>query len=162
MKEELLLALLPTATVLTVLAEIKIFSRQRLFFASLASLASGAFLIYLDPHHNTTTVRALASSHALAATAGLVAFLTLGHGHGDGAASAAMVVTIVLMVLLDVVHPPAVSTSLTFAPRAGTERDIVLVALALGMIVALVALQRSAVWLLARVDRDGESTPAAP
>ena len=61
-----------------------------------------------------------------------------------------MVVTIVLMVLLDVVHPPAVSTSLTFALRAGAETEAALFALALGMTVALVVLQRTAVRLLAR------------
>lgn len=43
---ELALALMPTASVLGVLVLVEIFSRQRLLFAS---LASSAFLIYLDP-----------------------------------------------------------------------------------------------------------------
>ncbi|WP_416211784.1 HPP family protein [Nostoc sp. DedQUE05] len=33
----------------------------------------------------------------------------------------ATIVTIVLMILLDVMHPPAVSTSLSFALKAGNE-----------------------------------------
>lgn len=64
-----------------------------------------------------------------------------------------MVVTIVPMVLLDVVHPPAVSTSLTFVLGAGAETEAALFVLALGMTVALVVLQRTAVWLLARLAR---------
>ena len=66
-----------------------------------------------------------------------------------------MVATILLMVVLDVVHPPAVSTSLTFALRTGAENDFTLFALALGMTVSLVVLQRAAVWLL---ERQGEHT----
>ncbi len=61
-----------------------------------------------------------------------------------------MVITILAMVLLDVVHPPAVSTSLGFALRTGAEGDAVLFALAVGVTVSLVALQRTGVWLLAR------------
>ena len=66
------------------------------------------------------------------------------------AAGTAMVATILAMILLDVVHPPAVFTSLGVALRTGAERDVVLFALAAGVTVSLVILQRTAVWLLAR------------
>ena len=145
LKGELLLALLPTLTVLAVLGLVEVLTRQRLLFAS---LASSAFLIYLDPNHGTNTIRALVSSHLIAATAGLGTYQILGHGYP--AAASAMVLTILAMVLLDVVHPPAISTSLTFAFRAGAERDAVLFALAVGVTVILVILQRTALWLLAR------------
>jgi hypothetical protein len=48
LKGELALAAAPTLIVLIVLAFVEVLSRQRLLFAS---LASGAFLIYLDPQH---------------------------------------------------------------------------------------------------------------
>ena len=47
LKGELALATAPTVTVLVVLALVEVLSRQRLLFAS---LASSAFLIYLDPN----------------------------------------------------------------------------------------------------------------
>ncbi len=37
-----------------------------------------------------------------------------------------MVATIVVMILLDAMHPPAVATSLSFALRAGNENNLVL------------------------------------
>jgi CBS-domain-containing membrane protein len=95
------------------------------------------------------TVRALTASHGLAATSGLATFLLLGHGYP--AAAAALVTTILLMVLLDVVHPPAVSTTLTFALRSGAENDFVLFGVALALIIALVVLQRVGTWLLPRL-----------
>lgn len=63
-----------------------------------------------------------------------------------------MVLTIVLMILLDVVHPPAVSTSLSFALRAGKESNLVLFGLAVGVTATLVLLERFALWVLARYD----------
>ena len=148
--QELALALLPTAVVLIVLAFVEVLSRQRLLFAS---LASSAFLIYLDPAHGTNTVRTLVSSQMLAAGIGFGVHLVLGGGYAAG--GVAMVATITLMVLLDVVHPPAVSTSLAFAFRAGDERSLVLFGLAVGVTATLVVLQRAAVWALARFARRG-------
>ncbi|MDP9470135.1 MAG: HPP family protein [Chloroflexota bacterium] len=90
--------------------------RQRLLFAS---LASSAFFLYLDPHHGTNTTCALVSSHLRAGAAAPRTHQLF--GHGDLAAARTMVTAILAMVLLDVVHPPAVSTSLGFAlgTRAG-------------------------------------------
>ncbi len=142
---ELLLAAAPTALVLSVLALVEVLSRQRLLFAS---LASSAFLIYLDPQHGTNTVRTLIISQMMAATIGLISYLVLGSGYLSG--GIAMVLTIVLTILLDVVHPPAVSTSLSFALRAGNENNWVLFGLAVSVIALLVVLERFALWILAR------------
>ncbi len=146
LKRELLLALLPTLTVLAMLGLVEALSRQRLLFAS---LASSAFLIYLDPQHGMNTVRTLVSSHLLAATTGLLAYWAFGHGYLAG--GGAMVVTIVAMILLDVVHPPAISTALGFAFRAGSENTLALFGLALVITAILVVLQRAALWLLAHL-----------
>lgn len=142
----MLLALLPTATILLVLALVEAFSHQRLLFAS---LASSAFLIYLDPHHGTNSTRTLLIAQLGAALAGFAAYFALGPGYG--AAAAAMLVTIALMIVCDAVHPPAVSTSLAFAFRAGPESDLVIFALAVGLVVLLVLLERSSLWLLTRI-----------
>jgi hypothetical protein len=61
---ELALAALPTATVLAVLALVERLTTQRLLFAS---LASSAFLIYLDPEHGMNRVRALTLSQGITA-----------------------------------------------------------------------------------------------
>lgn len=142
---EFLLALFPTATVLTVLALVEVLSRQRLLFAS---LASSSFLIYLDPQHGTNAVRTLVISHMMAATIGWLTYLIAGPGYAS--AGTAMVITIVLMILLDVVHPPAVSTSLSFALRSGNENNLILFSLALGITVILVLMERCALWILGR------------
>ncbi len=148
LKGELVLALLPTITVLGVLGLLEALSNQRLLFAS---LASSAFLIYLDPLHGMNTIRSLLLSHGIAALCGLGTYYLLGAGYLAG--GMAMVVTIFLMILLDAVHPPAVSTSLSFAFRAGSEDTAVLFALALLLIAMLVVMQRAALWLLARFER---------
>ncbi|RCJ40654.1 hypothetical protein A6770_37505 [Nostoc minutum NIES-26] len=145
---EFALASMPTLVILTVLALVEVLSRQRLLFAS---LASSAFLIYLDPQHGTNTVRTLVISQMLAATIGLLTYLALGPGYLS--AGSAMILTIVLMILLDVVHPPAVATSLSFALKAGNENNLVLFGLAVGIIATLVLLERCALWLLTHYSR---------
>lgn len=120
-----MLPLLPTLTVLSVPGLVEVLSRQRLLFAS---LASSAFLICLDPQPGTNHIRTLAVSQMLAASVGLCLFLLLGPGYLSG--GLAMVITIAAMILLDAMHPPAVSTSLAFAFRAGDESSLVLFGLA--------------------------------
>ncbi len=149
-RQELKLALLPTATVLLVLLFVEVLSRQRLLFAS---LASSAFLIYLDPEHGTNRVRTLMISQSMAAAVGFAAHSVLGDGYPS--AGVAMVLTILLMILLDVVHPPAVSTSIAFAFRAGQESNLAIFAMALGITAVLVGLSRAAVWMMARAERRG-------
>lgn len=145
LRDELVMASLPTATVLGVLALVEVLSQQRLLFAS---LASSAFLIYLDPQHGTNRVRTLVSAQMLGATLGLAIHLAFGPGYL--AAGGAMTATILLMVLLDVMHPPAVATALSFAFKAGDASNLLLFGLAVGFTAVLVALQRAALWLLAR------------
>ena len=145
LKGELALATIPTVTILIVLALVEALSRQRLLFAS---LASSAFLIYLDPQHGTNSVRTLALSQIMAATIGLITYLLFGSGYFS--AGTAMVITIVLMILLDAVHPPAVSTSLSFALRASNEKNLVLFTLAVGITTVLVLIERFSLWVLAK------------
>jgi CBS-domain-containing membrane protein len=144
LKGELALATAPTAIVLGVFALVEVLSRQRLLFAS---LASSAFLIYLDPQHGTNTMRTLTIAQIMAAIIGWITYMIFGSGYLSG--GIAMVVTIVLMILLDVVHPPAVSTSLSFALKAGNENNLVLFGLAVGITAVLVGLERFSLWLLA-------------
>jgi CBS-domain-containing membrane protein len=145
LKGELMLAALPTATVLLVLGLVEVLSEQRLLFAS---LASSAFLIYLDPQHGMNSVRSLMVAQMGAALLGVGTFLLLGPGYD--AAALAMVLTILLMILADAVHPPAVSTALSFALRAGDESNVLLFGLAVGITALLVLLERAALWMLAR------------
>lgn len=145
LKGEFALAIAPTAVVLGVLALVEALSQQRLLFAS---LASSAFLIYLDPQHGTNSVRTLLVAQLLAAGLGFATFMLLGSGYLSG--GTAMVLTIVLMILLDVVHPPAVATSLSFALRAENANNLVLFGLAVGITATLVLLEKLSLWVLAR------------
>jgi len=144
-KDEVLLALRPTLTILAVLGLVEIFARQRLLFSS---LASSAFLIYLDPHHTVNQVKTLVTAHLVAAVARLVCFLVLGTGYLSG--GTAMVATILILVTVNRVHPPAVATSLGFAFRGVSETSFTLFLLALFLVALLVFLERISVWLLAR------------
>ena len=74
LKDELFLALLPTATVLLTLGLVEKLGRQHLLCAA---LASSAFLIYLDPEHQTNAVRTLVLSQTLAACIGTVVWSIL-------------------------------------------------------------------------------------
>ncbi|QJX48915.1 HPP family protein [Hymenobacter taeanensis] len=146
-KGELLLALLPTATVLLMLWLLELLSNQRLLFAA---LASSAFLIYLDPGHHTNSTRTLVVSQMGAAAIGFALHAWMGPGYVGAAAS--MVLTIGLMIGLDAMHPPAVGTALNFAFRAGGgEGNLLLFGLAVGLVVVLVIVQRGTVYLLKRL-----------
>ncbi|MDQ6926906.1 MAG: HPP family protein [Candidatus Eremiobacteraeota bacterium] len=154
LRGEFALAALPTATVLIVLAFVEALARQRLLFAS---LASSAFLIYLDPGHPSNSMRTLLLAQTSAAVFGwgLVALF----GSGYVAAASAMVATIVFMIAVDAVHPPAVSTALSFALGNAQTHAIVLFGLALGITVALVLIQLLATRLLARLTRSSPTLP---
>jgi CBS-domain-containing membrane protein len=145
-RNELALAVLPTVTVLAVLALVEALTEQRLLFAS---LASSAFLIYLDPEHGANRVRALVFSQFFASLIGWAAFETIGAGYI--AAGTALVVTTVAMILADAVHPPAVATAMSFALRAKDASNLLLFILALTITAALVAMQRAAVWSIVRL-----------
>ena len=143
---ELTLAVLPTTTVLLVMALVDALSAQRLLFAS---LASSAFLIYLDPTHVTNQVRTLALAQLSAAAIGWAAYAVAGPGYP--AAGSAMVASIVGMIAVRAVHPPAVSTAMSFGLRAGDVSDLLLFSLSLGVLAILVFLQRSAAWTMLRL-----------
>jgi CBS-domain-containing membrane protein len=148
LRGELLLVMLPTATVLAVLGLVEALSEQRLLFAS---LASSAFLIYLDPQHGMNTVRSLVVSQLGGAAVGWVAFALFGPGYIG--AGIAMIFTIALMIVADAMHPPAVATAMSFALRAGDTSNLVLFTLAVAITAGLTGLQRTAVWLVARLAR---------
>ncbi len=145
LRAQLTLALLPTVTILLVFALVEGWSRQRLLFAS---LASSAFLIYLDPEHRTNSTRTLVIAQGSAALVGFAAHALLGPSYW--AAGGAMVIVIFGMILARAMHPPAVSTALSFAFNAGKGGGLALFGLCVGLIVLLVVLQRASVWLLRR------------
>jgi CBS-domain-containing membrane protein len=146
LKAELLLALLPTATVLLVLALVEALSNQRLLFAS---LASSAFLIYRDPENELNSVRTLLIAQVGSACIGLACYLLLGPGYVSG--GVAMVLSIALMIVCDAMHPPGVSTALSFGLRSGDASNLALFCMAVGVTALLVVLQRSALWMVRRL-----------
>ncbi len=139
----LALAVLPTGTVLIVLAILELSSRQHLLFAS---LASSAFLVFLDAEHPVNDVRVLLGTQIPAALAGLATQRWLGFGYG--AAAGAMVFTILWMITLRMTHPPAVSTALSFSFARNPLENLGWFAVAVAVVAALVLLQRPMVrWL---------------
>lgn len=148
LKGELLLAFMPMATVLLVLALVEALSSQRLLFAS---LASSAFLIYLDPEHAVNQIRTLLLAQIGSAVIGLVCYQWLGPGYLSG--GLAMVLAIGLMIVSDAMHPPAVSSALSFGLRSGDASNLLLFCLAVGITALLVVMQRMALWTLRRVSR---------
>ena len=154
LKDELLLALLPTGTVLLTLGLVEKLGRQHLLCAA---LASSAFLIYLDPEHQTNAVRTLVLSQTLAAGVGTVVWSILGSGYAS--AGVAMSAVIMLMILFNVVHPPAVTTSLAFSLRPDNNSSLALFGLAIAITAALVLLQRAVRCLVARRQPDQSRVP---
>ncbi|MBV0882026.1 HPP family protein [Noviherbaspirillum sp. L7-7A] len=148
LKGELLLAFMPMATVLLVLALVEALSNQRLLFAS---LASSAFLIYLDPEHAVNQVRTLLLAQIGSAAIGLACYQLLGPGYLSG--GLAMVLAIGLMIISDAMHPPAVSSALSFGLRSGDASNLLLFCMAAGVTALLVVMQRMALWTLERVTR---------
>ena len=142
-RHKLLLALLPTATVLLMLGVIQTFGRYHLLCAS---LASSAFLIYWDPRNEMNSVHAVVVSQMTASGVGWLMWLLLGGGYA--AAACAIPLAILLMILLKAVHPPAVSTALAFAMQLDPTGSFVLFAIAVGFTALLVVLQRALSWLI--------------
>lgn len=144
---ELGLAVLPTLTVLGVVFLLEATRHAHVLFAS---LASSAFLVYRDPLHPVNSVRVMAGSHLIAVALGVGAAALFGAGYT--ASALAMVGTILATVLLNLVHPPAISTALGFAFAAGQGGAVGLFVVALGMVAALVLMQRVAVRAVHRLD----------
>lgn len=133
--------------IVAVLMLLEAFSRQQLLFAS---LASSAFLIYLDPRHPTNSVRTLAIAQISAAVVGYLVFLVLGAGYGSAALS--MVLIVLLMILTNAMHPPAVSTSLLFAFQYKRPDALMLFFLAIILLILLIVLQRVSLWIIKKMD----------
>lgn len=147
LKTEFLLAVVPTLMVIAVLLLLEAFSKQQLLFAS---LASSAFLIYLDPRHPTNSMRTLLIAQVSAAVIGYLFYLLMGPGYGSAALS--MIMAIALMILTKAMHPPAVATSLLFAFQYKKPDTLMLFLFALLLLVLLVILQRVSIWLLKRTE----------
>ena len=88
-------------------------------------------------------VRTLILAQSSVALIGFGADFLLGAGYF--AAGVAMEATIVVLVAANAMHPPAVSTSLTFAFRASAASS-----LSMGLIVLLVVLEHASLRLLRR------------
>ncbi len=69
-------------------------------------------------------------------------------GPGYTSALLAMIVSITFMVLLNVMHPPAVSTALSFAFVTGQALPLFMIAL--GILIVLIVVQKFSVWLINR------------
>ena len=72
-----------------------------------------------------------------------------------------MLTIIGLMIVLNAVHPPAVSTALSFAFQGQDDNNLLLFGAAVGLVLLLVALQRGSVWLLRRLTRQSATAAAA-
>ena len=153
LKGELLLALLPSATVMVAFAIIEALSNQRLLFAS---LASSALWIYADPRHDTNAIRTLTTAQLLAAGLGFLTYKLMGPSFPAGAV--AMAATIFAMILLKTVHPPAASTAVSFALESSHESNLGVFALAVGVTAALVGLEWVVLRLLERLEQEQEKS----
>jgi CBS-domain-containing membrane protein len=148
---ELGLALPPTVVVLAAFFGTQMLTAHPILFAS---LASSAFLIDHEPRHRMNRLRVMIAAQFLAAAIGTAATMIFGTDYIAGAVS--MVITIVLLILLNIVHPPAVSTALGFSllgPRYGALGAFLL---ALAIVAALAVLQVFAIWMLHRAEARSE------
>ncbi|MHB1416124.1 MAG: HPP family protein, partial [Chloroflexota bacterium] len=101
------------ATVVTVVGAIFLvqgLARQPIL---ITSLASSAFLFYYQPLNEVNRFAPLVFGHLLAAGVGFLAALFLPVPYASTAVSIAG--TVVLLMVLRLVHPPAISTSLVFS-----------------------------------------------
>lgn len=147
LRNELLLALLPTMIVLGILIGLRLLAQQRILFAS---LATSAFLIYRDPRGIANRMSVFVPAHLIGLLTGLGVSLILGSSYA--AAAVAMALTIFVLVLMQLVYSPAIATSLIFAFREQDAKTAALFVLALVMLVALVVMQRGLVLLMSRLD----------
>jgi len=146
-KTEVALATMPSITVIAVLMLLQAFSKQQLLFSS---LASSAFLIYLDPKHPANSIRTLVIAQMSAAVIGYLTFLVAGTGYV--AASFSMIIAIAVMILSRAMHPPAVSTALLFAFQPPKSNTLLLFLLAVLLLVILIILQRISLWTIRKTE----------
>jgi len=142
-KTEIALAIMPAITVIAVLMLLKAFSKQQILFSS---LASSAFLIYLDPKHPANSIRTLVIAQMSAAIIAYLTFLVAGSGYV--AASFSMIIAIAVMIFASAMHPPAVSTALLFAFQPPKANTLLLFLFAVVLLVILIILQRTSLWII--------------
>jgi CBS-domain-containing membrane protein len=148
LKTEIALAVMPATIIIAVLMLLEAFSKQQLLFAS---LASSAFLIYLDPKHPTNSVRTLVIAQVSAALIGYIVFLIFGPGYLSAAIS--MVICTAVMITAKAMHPPAVSSAMTFSFQYTKPDTLLMFLFAVGLLVILVALQKASLWILKKADK---------
>lgn len=148
LQTDILLAIIPAGIMIAVLLLLNFFGRQELLFSS---LASSAFLIYLDPKHPTNNVRTLLIAQLSAAIIGYLVYVVVGAGYVSAAIS--MVIAILVMLLAKAMHPPAVSTSLVFAFVHTKVNTLLMFFFAVLLLVILVVLQRASLWLIKRSEK---------
>jgi CBS-domain-containing membrane protein len=137
LKTEIALAILPTVIIIAVLILLEVFSKQQLLFSS---LASSAFLIYVDPKHPVNSVRTLVIAQMSAAVIGYFVYILLGPRYSTAAVS--MLIAITVMILTNSMHPPAVSSALIFAFYYTKPNTLLLFLAAVILLVILIALQK--------------------
>ena len=94
LQTDIILAVMPAGIIIIVLILLDSFGKQEILFSS---LASSAFLIYLDPKHPANTVHTLLIAQLSAAIIGYIVYLVIGSGYTSAAIS--MVVAITIMIL---------------------------------------------------------------
>lgn len=145
LRTDILLAVMPAGVMIVVLLLLNSFGKQEILFSS---LASSAFLIYLEPEHPTNNVRTLLIAQLSAAVVGYVVYRLIGPGYLSAAIS--MIVVISIMIVTKAMHPPAVATALVFAFQHAKPNTLLMFFVAVVFVVVLVFLQRISLWLIKR------------
>jgi len=148
LQTDILLAVMPAVIMIAVLILLNTFGKQEILFSS---LASSAFLIYLEPEHPTNKVRTLLISQLSASVIGYLVYISIGSGYTSAAIS--MIFSIIVMILTKAMHPPAVSTALVFAFQHTKPNTLLMFFCAVVLMVILVGLQRASLWLIKRSER---------
>lgn len=147
---ELLLAVPATITVLVALYITRGLTNDRILFAS---LAASAFLVYSDPGHRMNRVRVMLAAQIIGCLVGVLTSLLLGPGYA--AAALGMVVTILILIGLEIMHPPAISTVFGFAFVRLQGHVVPTFLLALLIIASLAVLQPLATRILRHIEARG-------
>lgn len=155
-KTEIALAIMPTTIIIVVLMLLEAFSKQQLLFSS---LASSAFLIYLDPKHPTNRVRTLVIAQLSAALIGFMVFIIVGPGYLSAAIS--MIIAIAVMLAAKAMHPPAVSSALIFAFEYTRINTLLMFFSAVVLLIILIGLQKASLWLIRRSEKMIRPKPAS-
>ena len=134
------LAIMPTVVVLLMVGCVQALRNQPLIFIS---LASSAFLV--DPEHPTNRIRTFLIAQSSAAPLGFGSVSLL--GTGLLAPGVALVLTIVLIITLDAMHPPAMSTALSLAFHTSSLKTLAIFGLTMVIMASLVTLQKAAFGL---------------